>query len=77
MIRDRLAVADSPGEETFDDDAEALRSIGIDLRAVRDSVASFTKPPRRCSSFPFEKRWRTRTIGPPDRAQRFRRGYPR
>ena len=38
-IRDRLAAADSPGDESFDDDAEALRSIGIDLRAVRDSVA--------------------------------------
>jgi ATP-dependent Clp protease ATP-binding subunit ClpA len=38
-IRDRLAAADSPGEESFDDDADALRSIGIDLRAVRDSVA--------------------------------------
>jgi ATP-dependent Clp protease ATP-binding subunit ClpA len=37
-IRDRLASADSPCEESFDDDAEALRSIGIDLRAVRDSV---------------------------------------
>ncbi|HET6735393.1 Clp protease N-terminal domain-containing protein [Mycobacterium sp.] len=40
VIRDRLAAADSAGDETFDDDAEALRSIGIDLRAVRDSVAS-------------------------------------
>ena len=39
VIRDRLAAADSPGDESFDDDAEALRSIGIDLRAVRDSVA--------------------------------------
>jgi ATP-dependent Clp protease ATP-binding subunit ClpA len=38
-IRGRLAAADSPGEESFDDDAEALRSIGIDLRKVRDSVA--------------------------------------
>ena len=38
-IRGRLAAADSPGDESFDDDAEALRSIGIDLRAVRDSVA--------------------------------------
>ena len=27
------------GDESFDDDAEALRSIGIDLRAVRDIVA--------------------------------------
>jgi ATP-dependent Clp protease ATP-binding subunit ClpA len=39
VIRDRLAAADSPGDESVDDDAEALRSIGIDLRAVRDSVA--------------------------------------
>jgi ATP-dependent Clp protease ATP-binding subunit ClpA len=38
VIRDRLAAADSVEEESFDDDAEALRSIGIDLRAVRDAV---------------------------------------
>jgi ATP-dependent Clp protease ATP-binding subunit ClpA len=38
-IRDRLVVAQSAGDESFDEDAEALRSIGIDLRAVRDSVA--------------------------------------
>ena len=29
----------STGDQTFDDDADALRAIGIDLRAVRDSVA--------------------------------------
>jgi ATP-dependent Clp protease ATP-binding subunit ClpA len=39
VIRDRLAAGNSSGDESFDDDAEALRSIGIDLRAVRDSVA--------------------------------------
>jgi ATP-dependent Clp protease ATP-binding subunit ClpA len=39
VIRNRLAEADSPGDESFDDDADALKSIGIDLRAVRDSVA--------------------------------------
>jgi ATP-dependent Clp protease ATP-binding subunit ClpA len=38
-IRERLATADSTGDESFDVDAEALRSIGIDLRAVRDAVA--------------------------------------
>jgi hypothetical protein len=38
VIRDRLAKADSPVEESFDDDAESLRWLGIDLRAVRDSV---------------------------------------
>ncbi|MGY4654067.1 Clp protease N-terminal domain-containing protein [Mycobacterium sp. URHB0021] len=38
VIRDRLAAAGSPGEESFAEDAETLRSIGIDLRAVRDSV---------------------------------------
>lgn len=40
-IRARLIAAES-GElrdDPFDGDAEALRSIGIDLRAVRDSVA--------------------------------------
>jgi ATP-dependent Clp protease ATP-binding subunit ClpA len=39
VIRDRLATAESSGDESFEDDAEALRLIGIDLRAVRDSVA--------------------------------------
>jgi ATP-dependent Clp protease ATP-binding subunit ClpA len=38
-VRARLVAEESPGDESFDDDAEALRSIGIDLRAVRDSVA--------------------------------------
>jgi ATP-dependent Clp protease ATP-binding subunit ClpA len=38
-IRARLVDAESPEDESFDEDAEALRSIGIDLRAVRDSVA--------------------------------------
>jgi ATP-dependent Clp protease ATP-binding subunit ClpA len=37
-VRDRLAAADSAADESFDDDAESLRSLGIDLRAVRDSV---------------------------------------
>jgi ATP-dependent Clp protease ATP-binding subunit ClpA len=37
-IRERLASADRPDEETFEADAEALRAIGIDLRAVRDAV---------------------------------------
>ncbi len=31
VIRNRLAEADSPGDESFDDDADALKSIGIDL----------------------------------------------
>jgi ATP-dependent Clp protease ATP-binding subunit ClpA len=39
VVRERLAAADSPDDESFDDDADALKSIGIDLRAVRDSVA--------------------------------------
>jgi ATP-dependent Clp protease ATP-binding subunit ClpA len=37
-IRDRLAATDRADDESFDDDAEALRSIGIDLRAVRAGV---------------------------------------
>ncbi len=37
-IRERLASADRPDEESFEADAEALRAIGIDLRAVRDAV---------------------------------------
>jgi ATP-dependent Clp protease ATP-binding subunit ClpA len=39
VIRARLIAADSSGDESFDDDADALRLIGIDLPAVRDSVA--------------------------------------
>jgi ATP-dependent Clp protease ATP-binding subunit ClpA len=38
VVRARLAEA-STGDESFDEDADALRVIGIDLRAVRDSVA--------------------------------------
>lgn len=38
VVRERLAAADPSAEESFDTDAEALRSIGIDLHAVRDSV---------------------------------------
>jgi ATP-dependent Clp protease ATP-binding subunit ClpA len=37
-VRARLAKSSSTGDE-FDEDADALRAIGIDLRAVRDSVA--------------------------------------
>jgi ATP-dependent Clp protease ATP-binding subunit ClpA len=37
-IRTRLVVEESPADESFDDDADALRSIGIDLRDVRDGV---------------------------------------
>jgi ATP-dependent Clp protease ATP-binding subunit ClpA len=39
VIRGRLQSEDSEDDETFDDDAEALRAIGIDLYAVRDSVS--------------------------------------
>jgi ATP-dependent Clp protease ATP-binding subunit ClpA len=38
VVRTRLAET-STGDQSFDDDADALRAIGIDLRAVRDSVA--------------------------------------
>lgn len=38
VVRTELAAADAPGDESFDGDAEALRSIGIDLRAVRANV---------------------------------------
>jgi ATP-dependent Clp protease ATP-binding subunit ClpA len=38
VVRSRLAETSSV-DESFDEDADALRSIGIDLRAVRDSVA--------------------------------------
>jgi ATP-dependent Clp protease ATP-binding subunit ClpA len=39
IIRGQLEAADSSNDKSFDDDADALRSIGIDLRAVRDAVA--------------------------------------
>jgi ATP-dependent Clp protease ATP-binding subunit ClpA len=38
IVRARLA-AGSPVDESFDEDADALRAFCIDLRAVRDSVA--------------------------------------
>jgi ATP-dependent Clp protease ATP-binding subunit ClpA len=38
MVRERLATEDSPTDESFDDDVEALRSIGIDLRTVRENI---------------------------------------
>lgn len=38
LVRERLTTEDSPRDESFDEDAEALRSIDIDLRAVRESV---------------------------------------
>ena len=37
-VRARLAES-STGDKSFDEDADALSTIGIDLRAVRDSVA--------------------------------------
>ncbi|MBN3512709.1 Clp protease N-terminal domain-containing protein [Mycolicibacterium nivoides] len=37
-VRAELVAADAPADEAFDGDAEALRSIGIDLRAVRINV---------------------------------------
>jgi ATP-dependent Clp protease ATP-binding subunit ClpA len=37
-VRARLAES-STGDNSFDEDADALSTIGIDLRAVRDSVA--------------------------------------
>jgi hypothetical protein len=37
-FHDRLASADRRDEESFEADAEALRAIGIDLRAVRAAV---------------------------------------
>jgi hypothetical protein len=39
VVRAQLVKANTSGDSSFDDDAEALESIGIDLRAVRDSVA--------------------------------------
>jgi ATP-dependent Clp protease ATP-binding subunit ClpA len=39
VVRAQLVEANTSGDSSFDDDAEALELIGIDLRAVRDSVA--------------------------------------
>ena len=39
VVRTRLIEASTTTDESFDEDAEVLRAIGIDLRAVRDSVA--------------------------------------
>jgi ATP-dependent Clp protease ATP-binding subunit ClpA len=39
VVRARLVEASATADESFDEDADALRAIGIDLRAVRDSVA--------------------------------------
>lgn len=39
VVRARLIEAAPKTDESFDEDAEALRAIGIDLTAVRDSVA--------------------------------------
>ena len=39
VVRSRLVEASATPAEPFDEDAEALGAIGIDLRAVRDSVA--------------------------------------
>ncbi len=38
VVRTRLAES-SPGDTSFNEDADALSTIGIDLGAVRDSVA--------------------------------------
>jgi ATP-dependent Clp protease ATP-binding subunit ClpA len=39
VVRARLIEASPKTDESFDEDADALRAIGIDLRAVRDSMA--------------------------------------
>jgi ATP-dependent Clp protease ATP-binding subunit ClpA len=54
VVRAQLVEANTSGDSSFDDDAEALELIGIDLRAVRDSVArafgadAFDNALRRC-----------------------------
>ena len=39
VVRAQLMEATTSGDSSFDDDAEALESIGIDLRAVRECIA--------------------------------------
>ena len=39
VVRSRSVETASTADESFEEDADALRAIGIDLRAVRDSVA--------------------------------------
>jgi ATP-dependent Clp protease ATP-binding subunit ClpA len=59
-IRDRLAATDRPVDESFDADADALRSIGIDLRAVRDAVARTFGPDTFDNALPNSGRRRRR-----------------
>ena len=59
-IRDRLAATDRPVDESFEADADALRSIGIDLRAVRDAVARTFGPDTFDNALPNSGRRRRR-----------------
>jgi ATP-dependent Clp protease ATP-binding subunit ClpA len=60
VIRDRLASGGRLDEESFEADAEALRSIGIDLRAVRDAVARTFGPDAFDNALPNSGRRRRR-----------------
>jgi ATP-dependent Clp protease ATP-binding subunit ClpA len=59
-IRDRLASAGRSDEESFEADADALRSIGIDLRAVRDAVVRTFGPDAFDDALPKSGRRRRR-----------------
>ena len=61
-VRSRLSSAASADEQQFHDDAEALRSIGIDLHAVRESVARVFG----------DDAWRNASLGPARRRRRYR-----
>ena len=56
IVRARLA-ENCTGDQSFDEDADALSAIGIDLRAVRDSVA------RTFGLMPSTRRCRVRVVG--------------
>jgi ATP-dependent Clp protease ATP-binding subunit ClpA len=60
VVRARLIEAFPPTDDPFDEDAEALRAIGIDLRAVRDSVAHTFGPDVFDNALPWSGRRRRR-----------------
>jgi len=59
-IRDRLGSTGRSDEESVEADAEALRSIGIDLREVRDAVARTFGPDAFDNALPNSGRRRRR-----------------
>jgi ATP-dependent Clp protease ATP-binding subunit ClpA len=59
-IRAQLTASVAPEQESFEADAEALKTIGIDLRAVRDAVARTFGPDAFDDALPKSGRRRRR-----------------